>query len=161
MYKLKYFFKRVKRLIDFIPHIWNGADYDYTYAVNLFKYQLSRTADCIKEDGSSFYSSADVDRIRMVIRLMDKVYNEEYQSQGTKIIYEMYGEPEVVLKDSDVFENIRVFSGWKFPNARDEEHNELINNLWKDMVTYGHQKQDRAHDLLWRLVGHNIRNWWS
>lgn len=161
MYKLKYFFKRVKRLIDFIPHIWNGADNDYTHATNLFKYQLSRIADYLEDDEWGGSRSHDAERMRMVIKLMDKVYNEEYQNKGTKIIYELYGEPEVVLTDSDIFENIRVFSGWKFPKAKDEQHNEVINDLWNEMVKYGHSEQDRAHKLLWKLVERNIRSWWG
>ena len=48
---IRYFFRRkyrqIRRVIDFLPMIWNGFDFDYMYAIELFEKQTS-TIDQIK-----------------------------------------------------------------------------------------------------------------
>jgi len=36
--RIKQFIRRVKRTRDFLPMIWNGYDFDYRYAIDLFQY---------------------------------------------------------------------------------------------------------------------------
>ena len=71
-------FRKLKRLIDFIPVIWKSEDYDYRYALDIFKFQLLRLADYIESQDRYVGNKNDVARIRTVCRLMDKVYDEEY-----------------------------------------------------------------------------------
>ena len=35
---MKRFVKRIKRVIDFLPMIWKGEDWDYYYSIELFQY---------------------------------------------------------------------------------------------------------------------------
>ena len=78
---MKRFFRRVRRVIDFLPIIWEGEDYDYCYSIELFKYQLNRTADYIEE--RNFIESAkDVaSEIRTATTLLENVYEEKYIQQ--------------------------------------------------------------------------------
>ena len=50
MWKIKRFIYRVKRVIEFIPVIWKGNDWDYGSAIDVFQYQLTRTADYLESD---------------------------------------------------------------------------------------------------------------
>jgi hypothetical protein len=83
---VRYFFKRkknqVNRVIDFLPMIWNGFDFDYSYSIDLFKKQLERTADFMESD-RAMTVDADIRarRIRTAIELLQKVYDEEYGCQ--------------------------------------------------------------------------------
>jgi len=36
--------EQIKRVIDFLPIIWKGYDFDYYYTIELFKHQLQRQA---------------------------------------------------------------------------------------------------------------------
>lgn len=76
--RIKQFFRKLKRVWDFLPIIWKTDDYDFAYAIDLFSYQLNRTADYIQNRG--FIDSADdvASEIRTATRLMKKVYEEEY-----------------------------------------------------------------------------------
>ena len=90
-----YFFKRkyrqVERVIDFLPIIWNGFDFDYNYSIELFKKQLERQAKFFESDKSySARSKQDASRIRTAIRLMDKVYNDEYELEWVDKLKEEY-----------------------------------------------------------------------
>ena len=79
---MKRFFRRVRRVIDFLPIIWKGEDYDYYYSVELFQYQLKRTADFLESD-KAFTSDAKAtaSRIRTAAELLDRVYNDYYLQQ--------------------------------------------------------------------------------
>ena len=76
-YPIRRKYQQIKRVIDFLPIIWNGFDFDYTYSIQLFKKQLERQAKYF-ESGKSYSDRANqnVSRIRTAIRLMDKVYDE-------------------------------------------------------------------------------------
>jgi len=88
---IKYFFKRkyqqVERVIDFLPIIWNGFDFDYSYSIELFKKQLERQAKLFESnDLNPDRSKQNASRIKTVIQLMDKVYNEDYGVEWADIL---------------------------------------------------------------------------
>ena len=79
---MKRFFRRVRRVIDFLPIIWKGEDYDYHYSIELFQYQLERTADFLESDKAyTLDAKATASRVRTAAELMDRVYNDYYLEQ--------------------------------------------------------------------------------
>jgi len=79
MYWVKRKIQQIKRVIDFLPLIWNGFDFDYIYAINFFKKQLERTASFLESDKAHTLSAkTNAQKIRTALRLMDIVYEERY-----------------------------------------------------------------------------------
>ena len=79
---MKRFFRRVRRVIDFLPMIWKGEDYDYYYSIELFQYQLERTADFLESDKAFTSDTIETaSRIRTAAELLDRVYNDYYLQQ--------------------------------------------------------------------------------
>ena len=78
-YRIRRKYQQIKRVIDFLPIIWNGFDFDYMYSIELFKKQLERQAKLFESDKlNSDRSKQNASRIRTAISLMDKVYNGDY-----------------------------------------------------------------------------------
>ena len=76
---ITWFFRRLKRVWYFLPIIWRGYDFDYFHAIELFRYQLERTADLLESDKAyTLNSNLHAQKIRTAIRLIDKVYDEGY-----------------------------------------------------------------------------------
>ena len=76
---MKRFIRRVRRVIDFLPIIWKGEDWDYYYSIELFQYQLKRTADFLESDKAYTVSAkATASRIRTAVELLDRVHNTYY-----------------------------------------------------------------------------------
>lgn len=75
---MKRFFRRVRRVIDFLPIICKGEDYDYYYSIELFRYQLERTANYIEERGHLANADDVVKEIRIATTLLEDVYEEKY-----------------------------------------------------------------------------------
>jgi len=154
MYWVKRKISQIKRVIDFLPLLWNGFDFDFSYSVELFRKQLERQADFLESDTANTLSAkTNAQKIRTAIRLMDKVYNEEYASEYMIQIDKLYGTTHYDITDGE-------FVLWN-ENAVDDEHQKEINEVRNQMMSLSRDKQNRAHKLLWDYIEHNIQRWWD
>ena len=160
MFVVKRFFRRVKRVMDFLPMIWKGYDYDYRYAIELFQYQLERTADFMESD-RALTVDADIRarRIRTAVELLQKVYDEEYGCEYQDKLKEMYGEN--VLDWS--FEDTGDGDGSSYLRYRYEmwDNAEEVQRMMNKLFLESQAKQKRAEKLVWKFISHNIRYWWD
>ena len=165
MFVVKRFFRRVKRVIDFLPMIWKGFDFDYRYSIELFQYQLKRTADFMESDRAmTMDAKIRAKRIRTAVELLQKVYDEEYGCEYQDKLKQIYGEKVldwdfIELDDKSDYDGELLYElKWeyeKWDNA--EEVKETKQKLYKE----SQEKQKRAEELVWKFISHNIRGWWD
>ena len=166
MYWFKRKYQQIKRVIDFLPLIWKGYDFDYYYSLELFKKQLGRQATFLESNKSyRIDSKHHASRIRTAIKLMDKVYDEEYgtDTEYMDTIEKLYGKThydfveleEVSKRTGEKLYEIKIWN----ENAVDNEHQEEIDKVRNQMMYHSKDKQKRAHKLLWDFIEHNIQNW--
>jgi hypothetical protein len=155
MYWVKRKIRQIRRVIDFLPLLWNGFDFDYRYALELFKKQLERQAKFMESDKAMTLSAkTNARKIRTAIRLMDKVYDEEYGMEYMALIDKLYGTTH--------YDFVGKFGlSLRNEGAVDEEHQKEINEVRKQMMLLSRDKQNRAHKLLWDFIEHNIQRWWD
>ncbi len=161
---IKHFFKRkyqqVERVIDFLPIIWKGYDFDYMYSIELFKKQLERQAKLFESDKlNSDRSKQNASRIRTAIRLMDKVYNEDYGVEWADILEKKYGSDVLDWEPEDTSDR----TGSSFITQKYEKWNnaEEIKTVKTALIKKSIKKQKRAHKILWDFIEHNIQYWWD
>lgn len=158
MYWFKRKYRQIQRVIDFLPLIWKGYDFDYIYGIELFKKQLERTANYLDSNRSySMDAKNRASRIRTAIRLMDKVYEEEYSHEYVKKLEQLYGKDvldwNTISVGQERYELKYEYEKWD----NKDEITEMRVKLFKE----SNEKQKRAHKLLWRYIEHNILNWWD
>ena len=162
---IKQFFRRVKRTRDFLPMIWKGYDFDYRYAIELFQYQLERTADFMEsERAMTVDAEIRAKRIRTAVTLLQKVYDEEYGSEYQEKLKKLYGKNvlnwefiELDVKSDYNGEPLYELK-WEYEKwDNSEEVEEVKNKLFKESK----EKQKRAEKLVWEFISHNIRGWWD
>ena len=162
---IKQFIRRVKRTRDFLPMIWNGYDFDYRYAIELFQYQLERTADFMESDRAmTMDAEIRAKRIRTAVALLQKVYDEEYGSEYQDKLKELYGENvldwefiELDVKSNYNGEPLYELK-WEYEKwDNSEEVEKMKDKLFKESK----EKQQRAEELVWKFISHNIRGWWD
>jgi len=160
MRKIKQFFRNIKRIIDFLPLLWRHREYDYRHSINLFRYSLQRQADFFESDRAySAYAKQYASRIRTAVRLMDKVYDEEYGLAYIDLIDDLYGKTNfnfVKIEGTDYY-SLEM----RNEMAVDDEHQKEIEEVRREMMLNCHEKQERAHRILWQFVERNVRNWWD
>ena len=164
MKNIKQFFRKFNRLRQFIPIIWKGYDFDYRYAIELFQYQLKRTADFMESD-RAITMDADVraKRIRTAVELLQKVYDEDYGCEYQEKLEQIYGKDVLKANFIKVEETDEVGEPyyelkWEYEqwdNAKEVE--ETKDRLFQDSK----KKQKRAEELVWKFISHNIRGWWD
>ena len=163
--EIKWFFRQCKRSFGYAKKAWGGYDWDYRYSVDMFTYSLERLADNL--DSSESYcvgSEQRAKRIRTAIKLMNKVYNEDYALEYQDKLKELYGEKVNDINFVDEGE-VSSYNGeplyimqWeyeKWDNA--EEVEEVKNKLFIE----SYNKHERAHKLVWQLIEKDIRSWWD
>ena len=162
---IKQFFRRVKRTRDFLPMIWKGYDFDYRYAIELFQYQLKRTADFMESDRTvTMDAEIRARRIRTAVELLEKVYNEEYSCEYQDKLKELYGENvldwefiELDVKSNYNGEPLYELK-WEYEKwDNSEEVEKMKDKLFKESK----EKQQRAEEVVWKFISHNIRGWWD
>ena len=165
-----YFFKRkyqqIQRVIDFLPIIWKGFDFDYIYSIELFKKQLERQASFLESERAlTLEAHNNAKKIRTALRLMDIVYDEKYIDEVFTELTELYGESKMDFISTG---EESKFGGEKLytlkitnQNAINEIHQEKINEQRGEKIKLARIKQKRAHKLLWDYIEHNIQNWWD
>ena len=160
-----YFFKRkyrqIKNVIRWIPVIWNNFDFDYSYALEAFKFQLGNIADHMESDRAVTMSAGvRAEKIRTIIRLMDKVYDEEYATEYQDEIERLYGPREINWEDSDK-EGYVMYNGYIYEREYTQEQLEAINKHETILHKESQEKQEKAHKLLWKLMEFYIRGFWD
>jgi hypothetical protein len=159
-----YFFKRkyqqIERVIDFLPMIWNGFDFDYRYSLEFFKKSLERQAKFLESDRAcTLEAKQNAAKIRTAIRLIDKVYDDEYEMEWIDKIEKQFGKEALDWE----FEDTGDGTGSSFITNKYEkwDNAEEIKVIKTEFVKQSREKQKRAEKLLWKFIEHNIRHWWD
>lgn len=161
IFKRKY--KQIKNIIRWIPVLWNQFDFDYNYALEVFKFKLLSIADFLESDQAVCIDAKDrASRIRMIVRLMDKVYNEDYATEYQNKLEEIYGKDAFESDFIDTkYGDGSSYLKYRYELTESDEKIKEINKIKHKLLKESQDKQERAHKLLWRLIEHNIRYWWD
>ena len=161
---MKYWFKRkyrqVKRVLDFLPIIWRGFDFDYRYAIELFKHQLMRTEKHMSSPNAMTVSAnSRARRIKTAIELLDKVYDEEYGCEYQEQMKSIYGDNVLDWN----FEDTGRGDGTSYLKYEYEkwENKDEVKETFDKLFKQSKEKQIRAEKLVWEFISHNIRGWWD
>jgi hypothetical protein len=163
----KYFFRRkrqqFKRLRKYVPMIWNGYDFDYRYALELFSAKLEDIAERMESDNAmSVESPHCATRIRTAIRLMKKVYDEEYACEYQDKMEAIYGKELLEYKFVDTGKGDgSSFLKQNYELTETPERIAEIDEIQSRLIKESRLKQEKAHRILWEFIEHNIKHWWD
>lgn len=153
------FIRRVKRLSEFVPKIWNSYDWDHSYATGLFKYQLERMVKHLEENKPHYGWEQDVNRIKTAIELLERVDSDYYLMKYVDEAEKKYGPTNLDLREIDTpghYALVRTFEkGYSL-----EEEKEIEKEFYR-AIKEGTILQAKARRILWKFIEHNIENWWS
>ena len=162
-----YFFKRkynqIRNVIRWLPVIWNHFEFDYIYAVDVFSHQLGTLEKHMSSETAVTQGANErAAKIRTAIRLMKKVYDEDYSCEYQDKMKDLYGKDAMKYHwiDSDIEEDYyELKHGYELTESK--ERIVEINEMEKKLLIESGLKQEKAHRILWAFIEHNIRNWWD
>ena len=187
IYWFKRKYRQVKRVLDYLPIIWKGYDFDYRYATELFAHQLGRIADFLESDKAHTLSSGDnAKRIRTTLKLMKLVGDEEYAMEYFD--YEVVENYFVQCEDDEGYSTMETdyisetydefFKKYPliYKRVLDGEghfkvYTNTVNVLLEGKTTFedkrriamnvAHLNQERARKALHKMIERNIQSWWD
>lgn len=153
-------YRKLKRLIQFVPVIWNSGDYDYSHTIDILMYQLQRQAKYMEDLKWNTDWKYDSDRIRLAIRLLDIGVNHKYAEAVDDRFTKEYGQSSFVmegsLEDGDIIELAKM----QWSKASNTQENELINEQYFEEMNQARIKSEKAYDLAWRIISKDLQKWW-
>jgi hypothetical protein len=163
MYWIKRKISQIKNVIKWLPTIWNQFDFDYNYSIDVFKFQLEKQAEYLESEKARTRDAKDrAKRIRTTLKLMKKVYDEEYAMEYSDKMEELYG------KDLMKYELINTGRGdgtsyyqKKYERTETPERIKEIKDVSNKLFTESNLKQEKAHRIVWLMVERNIQGWWD
>lgn len=170
---MTYWFKRkywqIKNVFRWLPIIWKQYDFDYMYSIDVFKFQLQKQAEFLESNKARTVSAKDrAKRIRTVIKLMDKVYDEEYAMEYMDKLKELYGED--VLKSSFIETDNTTFNDFSGKTEKlyimrykyeTWDNADEIGRVKDELFEESYNKQIKAHRILWAMIEKDIQGWWD
>lgn len=160
MYWIKNNIRRIKRIVDFLPIVWRGHDFDYRYALELFHYQLGRTSKYLNSDKSySLNSNSNSKKIETAIELGNRVFDEYYMSLWYQKIEDVYGPNALKFHFEDTGRgdgsSYLKYNYEYWENAKEVEEL-VVKEIQKTKI-----QQEKAERIYWEYLRHNIRHWWD
>jgi hypothetical protein len=166
IYWFKRKYRQIRNVFRWLPVIWRQYDFDYQYSLEVFKFQLQKQAEFFESDRAVTRSAKDkAKRIRTILKLMDKVYEEDYAMEYVDILKEMYGDDVLEVSFVELNEtSFNDFSGkteklfsmrYKYETWDNAEE---ISQIKDELFVMCYEKQERAHKILWKMIEKDIRN---
>lgn len=168
VHTIKRVWGKINRIIRWIPIIWKSEDWDSGHAIDVFKFKLKEIEKYLSDE-SKCYSvnhKHHASRVRTAIKLMDKVYDEEYALEYFDKMKKLYGKSEIEFVETedskDKEERFKLYTlVYKYEKDYTDDEIAKIESHRNELFLESHKKQERAHKLLWDFIEHNIRHWWD
>jgi hypothetical protein len=156
---IKWFLKQLKRSLGYFRASWGGYDWDYNYSINMFKYSLTRLQKHLDSKGHFSSSPQHAKRLKTIIELMEKVYNDEYAFGYQDKMKALYGDNVLDFWSEDTGDGTGTsYLRFEYEKWDNEEEVDIMHSK---LIAESRFKQDKAHNLLWKLIEHNIQNFWD
>jgi len=152
--------KKIKRLIDFAPIIWNGNDYDYGSAVNLFTFQLSRLADHLDSENSyAVNASKHAKEIRLTVSILNKLRDDHYCDETYDELDSHFGKVEIkFIPESDNYYS-EYYTLEQFRDGEPIPESERA--VRRKKIMNAHKRTQQIRRSIWSYIGRRIDHWWD
>lgn len=162
LHSIKYYcWNPIKTVIQWLPIIWKDRQGDDYYIFMILRRKLELTANHIEYMDHYVGCEHDVKRIRLIIKLIDKFINEDYELEHFSYIEYDWNIrfPRDIIKD-DTLKYMNLYPTWKRRAINKlTKHNQLIDNyrLSFEIASLRHEK---CKYLIFDLMKKDIERWW-
>jgi hypothetical protein len=167
----------IRKLWYWFPIIWKDRDWDDHYIFDILKHKLKAQSKYIGDNNRHTRAQLDAKRMRLCIRLIEKVSDETYEMEymdyhKDRIWFtpcndgtgnSLYNSKTIQENFDDFFKKYplvykRVLNG-EGPFTLDGRDEEEIKRIIA--MNISHINQQRAHKLLFKIMEENILGWWD
>lgn len=140
---MKSLYRRIKRILAWLPLLWRDQDWDFCFFVAIVQFKLNRMADCIEANDIVTSAGEQAAEMREVIEHLKKFTDT----------MEYYPEP-ANLPEWRLFKHedggMRLHTGVESAPQEWKEYHAMI---WK--------KEEEHWEKAWKLISEKGRGWWD
>lgn len=165
--EIGYFFRRVKRLIEFFPVIWSTYDFDSSMQYEFLRYTTQRFLKYVETKGHCVRTKRFDRDVKTIIYLLGRVNNDfgHNNDKHEEYLYKRYNIAKsefkfVAIKDTDLLRwhnlylthNGDILSGEKLEAFRKEQ---------SKMFHASRKQQQTEHKMLFDLLNKRLPHMWD
>ena len=168
MNKIKDFYYNLKgylkNIIKWSPILWKDRDWDHYYIVDALRFKINNTAKYISKNKRYIGWERDVERMNLVVRLIDKMQEEYYSCEYQEYYNSVFSFEDT--KNPDLKELLIIptrndlsFYFKKYPNTFKLFPNEESD--LKAALKVSNHLHNKCKRILFKLIEQNIEKWWD
>ena len=154
--------RRIIRICEWIPVLWNNYDWDYAYLLVVIDFKLARMQKAIRE-GSCIQESIDekVGQIQECRDLIKQIQDENFVKEEEALHEAKWGELKINRSPAEEGKPYVRLNFYYDKTANDQELTDKASEESMEIHTLEDQRRQAAYDKLFALIGKNIRGWWD
>ena len=153
--RIKRYYWSIKRVLDYLPVIWNDSDFDYEGMYDLIEKKAERLRDTIKDDSSHVCSPDSVKEIEALLTMLRCLKDDGYMCP-----FNEYEKIHGVIPKIDI-----VFS--KIEGVPDMQRSEFtycpadFDKFYQDRKHQQPKAKLELHTAIFKCLDDKLRSWWT
>lgn len=163
VYPFRNIYVNIKRIISWIPILWNNYDWDYIYFLDVMKFKLEKMYTFYTSGSAYSISSSPIAKdIKLAIVLINRIDKNSYVDKMHEDHDEKWGKLKLEFRKTEDNPHLStlVFSRSKLDkNARkmvEQERKEF-----KAIYEHGERMLNQDIEYLFKHIAKNLRRWWD
>lgn len=162
---MKRFFRRIKRVIDWMPVLWDLYEWGYDGLYLVMAQHLDGMESVIR-NGRSVDAAKTADQISYAIGLLNRLIADDFLEIATEPLHEKWGDGEMQWRDFDGDspfddDDLVEYIGVKYPNAETEEDQLRAEAEFRVAYKEADETQDMTRKELFKHIGICLPGWWD
>jgi hypothetical protein len=165
-YSVRRFFRRIKRIIEWLPVLWRTEDWDSSFTLDIWAYSLKRLKRGVLDEGHHVVTKTKVRNMQTAIGLLERLRDKHtYADKHLEAFNKKWGEPNYYFKEVKGTKGKPGGPYYSMENSVTEgltpkqlkRYNKEFSEVFK-LEDY-HYNQDI--DLLFKILKKHMRAWWD
>lgn len=147
---MKTLIRRVKNIIRWLPVLWNDADFDYGYLVEMLEFKLKNMQEFFANDKLTVCIDADKISLEIgeVVAALHRYNNDDYGTEWYNLLYQKHGE---ICGTTNPF---RLY----FPNSTD---NDRAYKIWQSLNRRSDDLKQQDFEFIFDTLKDKLQEWWD
>ena len=154
--RIRRIISKIKKIIDYIPILWNDEDWDFEYLLLLLRFKLDKIKDCIhKNDIIVKHEQREIFiGINQAIQHIDNYCNDNaFSDYAGKLPFEIDFKSE---KNNDGYYNLITLNK-QTQKPLTQEENELYDEYLINKINF----QQKEWELIFDTIKQEGQKWWD
>ena len=157
LYKIKRIFKKIYKILCYLPLLWRDEDWDYEYMLLLLRHKINNLGTTILGNNIIKESKDVYNSTQKVVKAIDKflksdevfadLYSDKYDYIADRVYY------DTIYNDDNTTSLKAMIDG----RPTSEKEDDLLAKFYQDMFKF----EQETWDNIWDLIKQHGRTWWD